>query len=880
MAGVHKFLDQKGVEHLWSKINMQDYPNNEILMSVISAIDETKADKENVAFISEDVAAEIASRKLGDENLQSQIDTKATRKVAVVGSDTGNSAGWYKVASGTMTKWTSLSLLFAVHTPATSGKHSGILQLDLRGGTEAIEIGDTLKLGWLVRAGFDLSQVIVVVDGYDWALYYKVQSNQFFRAFFEVIQESNDVSINKAVYTLHTDSVVETTAPVATATSTDLGTVNTANKLTTSCKINGVEFDGSKDVDITANNIASVSSNTNLAMDIGALSSDISRINAHLGDQTSSKTIHQLIDNLAAYIGYTDDDIYGVEVDFKNNTFTRLAGAKNKSAGADFDNIPIFGGRKRGYYDNNGNYFNPISYPGDVSRYQSMVFQPKFYYKVVPIDIEDINTTENGNPNDWGFSNLNAIRKARYYVTATPHEGFKLHPAFYDENGNELEYILIGSYEACRYVNANSSNDLENGSDALDLTNDRLSSVTNALPLTGEHISLNRANAEKLANNIGAGWHIENIKTISARQLLMLIEYATFNMQTAIGRGVVDCSDSTSSNTGETTIIDWSGMTNESSFYTSGTILSQDDNGIKISDECSVTGFNSSNPTLSKLRRMVNIWNVNITGGTGIKFTLTPNGTSSTCNYFVVEVNESGGTTNLAAIKLSNETKTVTLNFATDFTNVVEEFTSGDINFHISYGQFDYTISDISLVTGETVNVLPIVRTGGTDSLLNSSGMAEGTNGLAPISYRGVENPWGNTQKIINGITFWSNTELRGGRPYICNDFNYAEGKKDDNYEAVNILLPQTNGYISAFGYDANFDWLFIPIESNGNSSSPVGDSIVMLSDATLDGKYYGYAHGGNYRSSTSAGAHNLGVFNGYGDSRSVRLLYIPTANM
>ena len=40
-----KFLDQKGVEHLWSKINMQDYPNNETLMTVINAIDETKADK-------------------------------------------------------------------------------------------------------------------------------------------------------------------------------------------------------------------------------------------------------------------------------------------------------------------------------------------------------------------------------------------------------------------------------------------------------------------------------------------------------------------------------------------------------------------------------------------------------------------------------------------------------------------------------------------------------------------------------------------------------------------------------------------------------------------------------------------------------------------
>ena len=70
MAEVKKYLDQEGVAHLWSKVNMQDYPNNELLISVIEAIDETKANKENVAFISEDdnediVVAETASPYAG-----------------------------------------------------------------------------------------------------------------------------------------------------------------------------------------------------------------------------------------------------------------------------------------------------------------------------------------------------------------------------------------------------------------------------------------------------------------------------------------------------------------------------------------------------------------------------------------------------------------------------------------------------------------------------------------------------------------------------------------------------------------------------------------------------------------------------------------------
>lgn len=39
-----KFLDQNGVQYLWSKLSMQDYPNNETLIAILNAIDETKQD--------------------------------------------------------------------------------------------------------------------------------------------------------------------------------------------------------------------------------------------------------------------------------------------------------------------------------------------------------------------------------------------------------------------------------------------------------------------------------------------------------------------------------------------------------------------------------------------------------------------------------------------------------------------------------------------------------------------------------------------------------------------------------------------------------------------------------------------------------------------
>lgn len=45
MADEKKFLDKAGVQYLWSKLSLEDYPNNETLIAVLNAIDETKADK-------------------------------------------------------------------------------------------------------------------------------------------------------------------------------------------------------------------------------------------------------------------------------------------------------------------------------------------------------------------------------------------------------------------------------------------------------------------------------------------------------------------------------------------------------------------------------------------------------------------------------------------------------------------------------------------------------------------------------------------------------------------------------------------------------------------------------------------------------------------
>ena len=61
-----KFLDADGVSFLWSQLSLQDYPNNDTLIAVLNAIDETKADKKYVDelitnLISEDELDNLAS---------------------------------------------------------------------------------------------------------------------------------------------------------------------------------------------------------------------------------------------------------------------------------------------------------------------------------------------------------------------------------------------------------------------------------------------------------------------------------------------------------------------------------------------------------------------------------------------------------------------------------------------------------------------------------------------------------------------------------------------------------------------------------------------------------------------------------------------------
>ena len=435
------------------------------------------------------------------------------------------------------------------------------------------------------------------------------------------------------------------------------------------------------------------------------------------------------VDDVKAYIGYTDEDIAGLCVDYENKTFKRLAGAVNLSQGADFNKFTMYGGRRRCNVLDDGTitaYYGDESYTEDGSNGQVMVYQPAFYYKVVPLKLEK--NTDSG----IGYH----LRKANYYVSSKPKTGFKLHPAFYDENGNEISYILFSADEgsmydvsAKAYVNDNVNESIiyEDG--------DLLCSVAGKKPISGLRKGIGtKTNLEAMAQNRGQGWHLETIWATSANQLLMMIELGAMSTQEGIGQGVV-----------------------------------------------SITGNTAYNCS-------------SLTGSTA---------------------------------DLGNGT-----------------------------GQAKETVNEI----------------GGTQTAYTESGK------LA-VSYRGMENPWGNISKHIQGINLWGDGSMCGGQPYIADDFNFSESKNTDNYKPVGFTLPNANGYIKAMGYGSEeYDWLFMPSEIGGTSALPVGDYVYVASN--LNG-YRIAQSGGGCRSGDYAGSFYQIANGTVGDrSRGVggRLVYIPTA--
>lgn len=268
------------------------------------------------------------------------------------------------------------------------------------------------------------------------------------------------------------------------------------------------------------------------------------------------------ITDLKGYIGLNDDSIYGVEVDFVNKTFTRLEGAYGKTPGSDFNSIEPWGGRYRCNVTDGGVELSAYGEEGYTetgaltaavtkggveyavgTKVQVMVKQPRFYYKVVPLKTEKIAGKRGAH-----------MRKARYYISATPKLGFKIHPAFVS-GGVEKSCIYLSAFEGSLF-DVSASSYITDDSQVADFTastGDKLCSIANAKPLSGLTQDATRRKVGILAENRGTGWCQSFVQAAAATEMLFLVEYASFNMQDKLGQGAVNKTDDGSTNMAENT---------------------------------------------------------------------------------------------------------------------------------------------------------------------------------------------------------------------------------------------------------------------------------------------------------------------------------------
>lgn len=325
----------------------------------------------------------------------------------------------------------------------------------------------------------------------------------------------SDASVAKS----QLQEVINSASSVKTSLSNVISTANTAKS----------NLDASV---ATANNVLQ-----SLSAENASAASNIDELKS---ENFNSQEILSGVADIRAYLGITADDIVGVQVDYKNKTFKRLAGAANLTKGSDFDKFTMFGGRKRCNVADDGSivsWYGDADYKEDGSMGQVMVYQPKFYYLVCPVEYDPIDT-------GIGYH----LRKANYYVSEKPRAGFRLHPAFYDASGNEIDYFLTSAYEGSIY-DASASAYLLNDEQVMNTGEDKFSSIAGARPASGSSQNLTRPNIEAMAQNRGTNWHGDLIKQVSAEQMLMIIEMGMMNLQTAIAQGVVSLPWTTGSDT-------------------------------------------------------------------------------------------------------------------------------------------------------------------------------------------------------------------------------------------------------------------------------------------------------------------------------------------
>lgn len=381
--------------------------------------------------------------------------------------------------------------------------------------------------------------------------------------------ETNLNSIINNKITEVTDPIENSISDINTSLNTAVATIELEDNNSTNVKIKKINvtkknnseesFNIVKNYTSTGNNEDGSMTQKAISTELNNLSAAISELNTtagntgiNLGSANKNKIVivnndgsivsgilteEEIIQLLINEEIYNAEEAVGLNIDYVNKTTKRTQEAKNLNKGSDFDKYQMYGGRKRCIVNREGRiiaWYGDNNYIEDGSLGQVMIYQPKFYYNR---NISDSEETIRGI----------AVKKETLMISHIAQPGFKIHPLFIDENGQEIDYVLLPAYEST-YYDVSTNQIISNDGADIDFNNDYLMSVAGIKPISGVNKALTISNAEKLANNIGSGWHITNIAAESANQMLEIIEFGTLNGQTALEAGITKLQTNTGIN--------------------------------------------------------------------------------------------------------------------------------------------------------------------------------------------------------------------------------------------------------------------------------------------------------------------------------------------
>lgn len=522
------------------------------------------------------------------------------------------------------------------------------------------------------------------------------------------------------------------------------------------------------------------------------------------------------ISDLQAFVGYTDADIYGVEVDFKNRAFKRLAGAVNKTPGAMFDGIKAFGGRKRCIVADDGKvlaYYGEAAYTETGKLLQAvtknnktyaindpvqvMVEQPRFYYKVVPLQLDKVEYKE--------INTLAITAGASSSGNVTINldgKDFTVAVASGDDASAVATKIRAAAFAGWTTGGSGSSvsfTAVDPGEKVTATFNGGTTGVTATVTKT-------------LAGNVGKGFHMRK-----ARYYVSDVKKSGFKLHPAFIH-----------NGKEKNFIYLSAY--------EGSVFDKSVGAYNLTDEQNVDFAATTGDLLSSIANAKPTSGVTQTGATR------------------------NGFRNLAKNRGTGWYQAYGATVAATQLLFTIEYASMNTQSKIGMGvmKTDDGASNMSEPTGATT------------LLGNASGSA--ANGS--ISYRGEENFWMNIWKFVDGL----NIEAKNMNNLYVADNSFADDIGTSPYKDAGITIARSNGYISAFGYNEEFDWLFFPSETVGDSSLPVGD--YLYQNHTYNGWFIALL-GGGWATSSSGGGFGWYV----NDASSYRtrgiggrLVYVPDA--